>query len=433
MRELPPFIEKKKTGGFRYCDHLFLLSSTSSSSTTTKQIDKKKDLLLNQVTQLFINISMATKSNQKHQLESIDSVQLDGTDIEYEEHYDDNQDPEQLPDEPDEAEVEGEEKDGELGSSTSTASLYGQPVAAAAAAKICPDGEGGLIYHATVVSDTWTHPKDCDKAGQIKPRRASLPVRAKDFFASLVQTTDGRWLFSGVLNGWPALTCLELRSITCVGKRKTWLGQKKIIRFWDALPSDQRGLGWDDDDDDMYAGFGEERVIHAPPSFPAFKGLKSVRVTLRGAPWSAKGYSKASPGCVWWFETMLGHFSHGEDMILQTQKKETVPSCTMIHHFAHRYARPGKKGYETPKQKLTYHGAILLEWDHGKYMTVVELATLYGVGGRKGKVNWHHDKPEPVTALYRAMSSHMIAPWKGKYAEVRVTDVNVKNLKEFQK
>ena len=85
------------------------------------------------------------------------------------------------------------------------------------------------------------------------------------------------------------------------------------------------------------------------------------------------------------------------------------------------------------KQKLTYHGAILLEWDHGKYMTVVELATLYGVGGRKGKVNWHHDKPEPVTALYRAMSSHMIAPWKGKYAEVRVTDVPAKNLTEFQK
>ena len=61
---------------------------------------------------------MATKSNQK-QLESIESVQLDGTDIEYEEHYDDNQDPEQLPVEPEEPEEEEAEADNLQGGSTS--------------------------------------------------------------------------------------------------------------------------------------------------------------------------------------------------------------------------------------------------------------------------------------------------------------------------
>ena len=385
---------------------------------------------------------METKSNRVHPsppllesppLESIDATHVQGEDIEYEEHEDDNQDVEQLPEEPD------QEDDGTttspLGTSSCMQSLYGQPVSAADATQACPDGDGGLIYHAHLVSDTWTHPKDCDSEGKIKPRRSTLPVRAKDFFASLVETQDGRWMFSGVLNGWPALTCLEVRSITCVGKRKTWLGKKKIVRFWDALPSEAKnGLGFDDASDDMFAGFGEERVIHPPPTFP--KGLTSVRVTLRGAPWTAKGYSKASPGHVWWFESVReqldARFLHGEDMILRTQEQETLPICTTVHHFAHRYARPGKKGYETQKQKLTYHGAILLEWNHGNYMTIVELATLNGVGGRKGKVNWHHDKSEPLTALYKAMSTHMIAPWKGKYAEIRVNDIHVKSLKEFK-
>lgn len=51
--------------------------------------------------------------------------------------------------------------------------------------------------------------------GTIRPRRPLPLVRSDDFFSSLVQTEDGRWIFSGVLNGWPGLNCLELLSITC--------------------------------------------------------------------------------------------------------------------------------------------------------------------------------------------------------------------------
>ena len=36
-----------------------------------------------------------------------------------------------------------------------------------------------------------------------------------------------------------------------------------------------------------------------------------------------------------------------------------------VHHFGHRYA----KQHETPKDMLTYHAALLLEWDHGEYVT----------------------------------------------------------------
>ena len=106
--------------------------------------------------------------------------------------------------------------------STSTESLYNSPKSPEEAAALCPPGDGGLIYHAQLVTDSWTSKKDTNSAGEIKPRRPTLPTREQDFFSSLVQTPDGRWLFSGRLNGWPGLTTLEVRSITAlsyVGER----------------------------------------------------------------------------------------------------------------------------------------------------------------------------------------------------------------------
>jgi hypothetical protein len=254
-------------------------------------------------------------------------------------------------------------------------------------------------------------------------------VRQSDFFAPLVQTADGRWLFSGVLNGWPALTTLELRSITCLATRSRWMGSmggKKIVRFWDA-----------------------DRHDKAAPSFPT--GPKSVRVTLRAAPWSSRGWTADSPGNVWWYEAQRlqgARLTHGEDMIRAVQEDAAaiaaaavtaadaavggIPTATRIHHFAHRYARPGKNGHESAKQKLTYHGAILLEWSHGRHCTVIELATLNGVGGRAGKANWFHDKNESLPGLYRALPPCMIMPWKGQFAEIRVHDVAAKTLGEFK-
>lgn len=356
-----------------------------------------------------------------HTLETVDSIHVDD-DTEFEDHDDHailNRDSELIPDEEEEELIPDEDFP-----SSARCSVYGAPVPPAEAAALCPPGEGGLIYHSNLVSDQWNHPKDCDADGRIKSRRATLPCRHTDFFSSLVRTEDGRWLFSGVLNGWPALTCLELQSITCLAKSRTWFGRKKIVRFWSANnPNDK----------------------DRSPSFPT--GLKSVRVTLRAAPWSARGWTAESPGCVWWYESLRclsddqdggPRLTHGEDMIrsleddVEKYPSFSEPVATRIHHFAHRYARPGKKGYETSKQKLTYHGAILLEWDHGRHCTVLELATLNGVGGRSGKANWYVDKMEQLPALYRAMPPSMIMPWKGKFAEIRVHDIACKNLEEFK-
>lgn len=285
------------------------------------------------------------------------------------------------------------------------ASLYGKPKSASHLAEMMPNESGGLIWHAELVTDEWTSASDCDANGCIKPRRPLLPVRETDFFTSLVQIADGRWIFSGKLNGWPALTCLELRSLTILEKGLT---SYSVRRVWDA--------------------------IQTPGQKPAYpEGQKHARATLWMPSWSARGWSPASPGFVWWY--MPHHprgerFAYGESILSAIAEEASVEAkLVRIHSIAHRYARGGKP--ETTKESMTWHSLILLEWDHGRHCTVVELATLNGVGGRRGKSNWYHDKLEHNTQLYKAMPQEMIMPWKGHFAELRSADVEAKSLESF--
>ena len=292
--------------------------------------------------------------------------------------------------------------------SACTLSTYGAPVSPEQAAELFPTGgSDGLTWHATLLSaDAMT--RDCMADGTVRPRRAQLSVRAKDFFASLVRTPDGRYLFSGVLNGWPALTCLELRSITVLKHRGSIVGGAKLERHWVAGKTS------------------------TPPTMP--NGSHSVRATLRSPPWTAEGYSKGVPGFVWWFHAQrpMPSLAHGEAILAAAAAGgagEEVAEAVRVHLFNHRYARAKP---ETAKDRLTYHSAILIEWSHGRHTTVVELATLNGVGGRGGKSNWYADKLEEIPALYRAMPTDMIAPYKGEFAEIRCSDVPATNLDEFK-
>ena len=66
--------------------------------------------------------------------------------------------------------------------------------------------EGGLTWHATIYRDiNSVNKKHLTKDGTLKPRRPLPHVLAADFFDSIVKTSDGRYMFSGILNGWPAL------------------------------------------------------------------------------------------------------------------------------------------------------------------------------------------------------------------------------------
>lgn len=291
----------------------------------------------------------------------------------------------------------------DFGPGEETVSVYGpeglpSPEEAAA---LVPPSDRGHIWHAIVIGEGYKHARDLEEDGTIKPRRPIPTVTHQNFFNSLVKTEDGRYLFSGVLNGWPAMRNFELQSIT--QKKKLTLGRNKIKRVWTA---------------------GEKSA----PAFP--EKTSSVRVTLRAPAWSIRGYSRESPGAAFWFMSQLeeAQVHYGTNMVAAA-KALGDPEAVRIHSFAHRYAR-GKKP-ETTKDKITWHTMMLMEWSHGKYCTVMELATFNGVGGRFGKANWFEDKRDARPILYQKMPAMLIAPWKGEFAEVRCYDVESKNLEEF--
>ena len=254
-------------------------------------------------------------------------------------------------------------------------------------------------------------------------------VRASDFFASLTLTGDGRWIFTGVLNGWPALTGLEVRSIT--GIVRTPLGAPTIQRFWNAP--------------DHPTGALELRVPKAnradPPCWPAKAKLTGVRVTLRAAPWSAEGYAARNPGFAFWYAGVPSsgppRLFFGERMVAAAEanaaegalRGEAAPVVERVHMFAHRYA--SDCAHETAKARLTWHAGILLEWSHGRHVTVVELAWLHGLGGYGGKSNWVEDKDARRPALYDAMPAALKAPWRVELSELRVIDVPQRSAAEF--
>lgn len=296
--------------------------------------------------------------------------------------------------------------------SASTDSVYGQPLSASEVAARMPLGCGGLVWRALLVGEEWQDATFCLADGTIRPRRAALPVSSCDFFRSLVKTVDGRWIFSGVLNGWPGLTCLELLRFTM---RKKVLGRSKVVRIWDAEKNPE----------------GRE-----PPRVPS---SESWHVTLRMAAWTKRGWSEDSPHYAWWLlrsnpEQPLVAF--GEDMIRSLRQGlkisgSDMPVATYVHLLAHRYAL-GQGRREGPKDLVTYHSAILLEWDHGLHTTVLELANLNGVGGRHGRSNWCVDCDAVVPELLNAMPPVLVAPFNVKLAEVRCLDVPATSLEEFK-
>lgn len=92
-----------------------------------------------------------------------------------------------------------------------------------------------------------------------------------------------------------------------------------------------------------------------------------------------------------------------------------------------RYA----KAKESAADRLTWHSAVLVEWEHGAHCTVVELAWLNGLGGYGGKSNFVPDRDAERPALYDALPASLKAPWMSDRSEVRVLDVPAKSKDEF--
>jgi len=304
-------------------------------------------------------------------------------------------------------------------------SLYGKPIEQSKIKKIMnwedKEGEdGGLIWRALILPANFD--KSFAKNGKltmltsnhydaknhcIKPRRGMLAVTENDFFSSLTIVDTGgktpRWVFSGVLNGWPGLTCLELRKIEFKGAFPTWR------EHWNAT----EGVN---------------------PTYPKGHLITEVRAKLLAPSWSAYGWSKESTGYYLWYEgqATVPRLLFGTN-ILKTYEKERLvsgdpsPRCVKIHNIAHRYSVGDHEGV---KDRNSYHSLSLMEWDHGKYMTVVELGNLNGLSGYNGKSNWLEDKNEVTNPLNTCLPSELIAPWRTGLPELRCTDVPAKSVDE---
>lgn len=167
------------------------------------------------------------------------------------------------------------------------------------------------------------------------------------------------------------------------------------------------------------------------------KGLQ-VKVKLRASQWSAHGWSQSSPGFVYWVEGQhVGGkvnppltVTYGTNIIerFKCPEEEDIVS-TRVHMISHRYATGGR--VETQKEKLTYHSLILLEWNHKKYCSVVEIGFLNGLGGYKCKCSWYADKDSEESSLYAAYPPEMVSPWKETMSEIRVHDVPYSDLNAF--
>ncbi len=295
-------------------------------------------------------------------------------------------------------------------------SLYGSPKSEEEVRTILSDGEAGLLWKGRMVPDNFDENfketnklkilplRDYDAVnGCIKPRRGDPTVKASDFLSSLVCLHDNnnsgmsRWVFSGVLNGWPGLTCLELLRIEFKGQLPRWR------TFW-SPDKDQ------------------------PPSFPvrsSYQIVSDVRLILRSPAWTAHGWSSDSLGYVFWNE--LSGLNYGTNLL--TNITDPNSQCRNVHMISHRYA----KEKESHKDKITYHSLALLEWDHQKYCSVVEIAYLNGVAGYYGRSNWYHDRDDTTgSALYRNIHPEMVTPWKDNLSEIRVHDVPVRNFEQFK-
>lgn len=274
-------------------------------------------------------------------------------------------------------------------------------------------GSHGFTYVARLVPDNYFDKKHCLENGELKGRRPMPQAFSKDFLSKVTKNMEGKWIFNGVLNEWPSLTTLEVVSMEYVYEKGGVVFSK---RYWRADKNGKKEKPY-------YPAAGLAFFLSTPGS---------VRVRLRAPGWSSVGFSKNSPGFMYWYNASneMPRMAHGSNCVSAARLAGHRNVCVRAHHFSHRY--PVGARVETFKESLSYHTGVLLEWDHGLYCTVVELAWIGGLGGYGGKCNWFDDKNSGKPLLYETMPACLKMPWRSSTSEIRVLDIKPRNLKEFK-
>jgi hypothetical protein len=204
--------------------------------------------------------------------------------------------------------------------------VYGVSLDDDQAATAVPEGEDGLIYHSLLIPDDFIsngtlmnglNKRDYDfNTNEIKDRRASLPVTQTQLFSSLtkVEGSEGpRYIFNGVLNGWPGLKnfeLLELEKKRAIGRLSApdYFSNASWAYYWSSNKEGRDGIS------------------------PAITDKHKVyRATLRTAPSARKGWSAESPGFVFWFEAQkpVPKLSYGTNLLKEVGKSHAYDSLLL--------------------------------------------------------------------------------------------------------
>jgi len=268
---------------------------------------------------------------------------------------------------------------------------------------------------------------------KIKPRRASLPIMQIEFFDNLTRVTSSSssstyiWYnYDSCLNGWPSLRCFELVSLeerrTVVDSVMSNVMPKRLQLLASGAVGSDNSLLW--------KKVWDAAINNNSPPSSVIDPTLLYRATIRASPWTSYAWAKDNPGFVFWYEPHHqpnSRFTYGMEL---TKTLSQEHYCTYIHMFSHRYA---VRRRETARDRMTYHSVCVLEWDHGRYCTVVELAYLNGIGGSQGKSNYYDDPDSKVpTKLYAVYPPELIQPWLSDRAEIRGYDVEARNIDEFK-
>lgn len=281
--------------------------------------------------------------------------------------------------------------------------------------------EEGYAWHADIVPDDFctsaaaspeaeiARSEVCAADGTLKLQRKPPIIFRADLLAMTSTSLPSDAVLRGSVNGWGAITNTMLMSITCQRGAYVW-------RHSYAPKAEETTFA------DVISNAFEDAAFD--PNCPS--PLQPLRMRIALPPWSAVGWSPMSPGFVWWYKAQDSEprVIVGEDTLRHAGDGRAVRA----HLVTHRYVRK----QEHFKDKLTWHTAVLLEWDHERFLTLVELATLNGISGRRGMSNWYHDKDDKSgTGLFKALPQSLIAPFDASMSELRVNDVQAKTVEEF--
>jgi len=269
-----------------------------------------------------------------------------------------------------------------------------------------PSSSGRMRNVQLVPDDFCQSPKKQCSGSSLKTMRGMPQM----FFNEFLEMAEGSFI-PGPVNGWPGLRNLTVQTLTCKGH----VGIHYLYHY-NSPPSSR---------------FPWRELLNTAVNTPWLcKSPISIRCGMTSPSWSNFGWMQTSPGFAFSFQPFHSsgpRVTAGGNGMANSKEQETA---VRAHLFSHRYATEKESFFDS---WLAWHSGILLEWNHGEFATVIELAWLGGLGGYKGQSNWYDDmQSKNGTLLYNSMPDCMKEPWDTSRNEIRMLDVKPNSVKAFR-